>query len=255
MSETADRDAGKNWVYPFSLDTRVFTAFSSSASFTSLKVEDMSGYSDFAIETVMYNLQILPETLLCGTIILAVILANQSLAAIAIGVILTQLAAEGIGSFLPGEKLGSSLDMCQSGVMGSSMAKILRGVKSTEKLWRPQAPSVFTATVGFLAGWGYALQQLYSEEIQAGVVSQSTLIGVGIISAVIMILVIVFRVTTGCDTIMAAVGGTILGLLMGYAGCIIIGYATNRKVTNIWGIPLLRDRINNGSALYYCPSG
>jgi hypothetical protein len=214
----------------------------------------MSGYNDFIVESIMYNLQILPETLVCGTIILAVVLANQSLGAIAIGVILTQFIVEGVGSFLPGKGIVSSLDMCQSGVMASAMAKLLRGVKNSEKIWRPLAPSVYTATVGFLAGWGYALQQLYSDEIQAGVLSQSTLIGVAILSAIILILAIVFRVFNGCDTLMGAVGGTLLGLLMGYAGCIIVGYATNRKVTNIWGIPLLEDRINNGSPLYYCPT-
>jgi hypothetical protein len=214
----------------------------------------MSGYSDIAIETIMYNLQILPETLMCGTVLLAVLLANQSLAAIAIGTALTQLIVEGVGSFLPGEKMGSSLDMCQSGILSSSMARILRGVKDSEKLWRPMAPSVYTATIAFLAGWGYALQQLYSDEIQAGVVSRSTLVGVSIIAAIIMVLAIVFRVAKGCDTLMGAIGGTLLGLLMGYAGCIIVGYASNRKITNIWGIPLLQDRINNGSALYYCPS-
>jgi hypothetical protein len=214
----------------------------------------MSGYSDIAIETIMYNLQILPETLMCGTILLAVLLANQSLAAIAIGTAVTQLLVEGVGSFLPGEQLVSNLNMCQSGVMATSLAKVLRGVKDPKKLWKPMAPSVYTATIGFLAGWGYALQQLYSEEIQAGVVNRGTLVGVSIIAAIIMVLAVVFRVTVGCDTLMGAIGGVLLGLVLGYAGCVIVGYASNRKITNIWGIPLLRDRINNGSALYYCPS-
>jgi len=215
----------------------------------------MSGYGDIAIEAIMYNLQILPETLMCGTILLAVLLANQSLAAIAIGTAITQLLVEGVGSFLPGEQIVSNLDHCQSGVMATSLAKLLRGVKNPNTLWRPLAPSVYTATIGFFAGWGFALQQLYTDEIQAGVVNRSTLVTVSIITAMVMILAVVFRVARGCDTLMGALGGILLGLALGYAGCVIMGYASNRKITNIWGIPLLRDRINNGSPLYYCPTG
>jgi hypothetical protein len=47
--------------------------------------------------------------------------------------------------------------------------------------------------------------------------------------------------------------GSIFGIAFGYLGAIALGYATDRRATNLWGIPLLRDRINNGSALYICP--
>ena len=57
----------------------------------------------------------------------------------------------------------------------------------------------------------------------------------------------------GCDTIVSILGGLLFGLSVGYFGYVALGYATNRRMTNIWGIPLLRDRINNGSALYICP--
>jgi len=32
----------------------------------------------------------------------------------------------------------------------------------------------------------------------------------------------------------------VIGLLFGFLGCIALSYATDRKATNIWGIPLLR---------------
>ena len=52
---------------------------------------------------------------------------------------------------------------------------------------------------------------------------------------------------------MAAVGGMAFGFLLGYLTAILTGYITNRRGTNVWGIPLLRDRINAGSAVYVCP--
>jgi hypothetical protein len=83
--------------------------------------------------------------------------------------------------------------------------------------------------------------------------NRSSLITTSIISGLLLIMAIVFRVSSGCESILGAVSGSVLGIGIGYLGCVALGYATDRRATNLWGIPLLRDRINNGSALYICP--
>ena len=112
---------------------------------------------------------------------------------------------------------------------------------------------LYLATVGYFVGVGLALLQIYKDEIDAKVVNRSTLIGTAIVSLIIMVMAIVFRVSHGCETLFGAIGGILLGLLIGYLGCITIGYLTDRRATNVWGIPLIRDRINAGSAIYVCP--
>ena len=218
-------------------------------------VEDMAIFTDYIAAALMYNLQILPESLMSGLVVLAVVLANQALLAMAAGAAGTQLLTSAVGRIIM-RMSGtadavpvSSLDMCYTGFVGKAWNRF---AGTTTELWHPRSPSVFMATVGFFVGYGMALQTLYKEEIDAKVVSRSSLTMTAVISVLLLITALVFRIASGCESLLGAFGGTILGLMFGYLGCIALGYATDRRATNVWGIPLLRDRINNGSALYVC---
>jgi peptidoglycan/LPS O-acetylase OafA/YrhL len=98
------------------------------------------------------------------------------------------------------------------------------------------------ATVSFFFAWGVAVQQLYKDEINAGIVKKPMLVSTMILSFLVLLLAFCFRIYTGCESYLSAAGGTIIGFLFGFMGCIALGYATNRKATNIWGIPLLRSK-------------
>jgi len=216
----------------------------------------MAIYKDYIAATVLYNLQILPESVMVGLILLAIVLANGPITALALSVLGTQALTTTVGQlvmkYVPdGARVGSSMDSCTQGYVGKSVDRLFRGT-STEQLWHPIAPSVYQATIGFLAGYGLALQQIYKEEINAGVVSKSLMSSVMIIIGLLVLLALTFRIMSGCETILGAMGGTGLGLVLGFFGTVALAYATNRRMTNVWGIPLLRDRINNGSAVYVC---
>jgi len=217
----------------------------------------MAIFRDYVAAAIIFNLQILPETVTVGLLILAVLLASGPVLALGAGVGGTQLLAGAVGRLLmryapDNARVVNSADMCNQSYVGKSWARLLGGAANPEQLWHPWAPSVYQATVGFISGFGLALQQLYKEEINAGVLPQSMMMTVAIVTALIMLLTLLFRVGSGCDTILGAAGGLGLGLIIGYLGTIALGYATNRRATNVWGIPLLRDRINNGSAVYIC---
>jgi hypothetical protein len=216
----------------------------------------MGIFMDYIGATVFYNLQILPETLMTGIIVLAILLMNQSLVFLAAGAAGTQLLARAVGRIMMNMNpeqthITTSLDNCTGGFIGKSWERLL-GL-DPDALWHPRAPSVYLATLGFFAGYGGAVQQLYKEEIDAGVVGRHTLIATSIISILLLLLAVAFRYFSGCETFLGAAGGLALGLAIGYFGAIALGFATDRRATNIWGIPLLRDRINNGSAVYVCP--
>ncbi len=214
-------------------------------------------YTDYVAGAILHNLQILPETLMCGLVILAVLLANPAVVLFAGGAASTQLLVSAMGrlvmNFQPEQAVVStSADSCRAGFIGKTWDRLMRGSRDPELLWHPLAPSVYMATIAFFAGWGYALRQLYKDEINAGVLSGSTMSAVTILSLLRVVLALVFRVYSGCDTLMGAVSGLALGLAFGYFGAIALGYATDRRMTNIWGIPLLRDRINDGAPVYVC---
>jgi hypothetical protein len=218
----------------------------------------MPGILDYAVTAVMFNLQILPESLICGLIILAILLANPAVAAVAAGAAGTQLLAGTTGrlimTYMPdGAVINSSNNMCSTGYVGKSWARLLRGTASPELLWHPKAPSIYLATLGFLAGWGWAINQLYTEEIEAGVMNGKMVATLAVLAAVVLVVGNLFRVMSGCDTIIGAIGGSLFGIAIGYFGAIALGTATGRRGTNIWGIPMLQDRISGGNALYVCP--
>jgi hypothetical protein len=215
-----------------------------------------STLKSYLAPTLLYQLQILPDTLLMGAIVLAITLANPAVLALAAGAAATQAvthaAAAAIAASQPNATvIRSSLDTCTGGYVGRAWGRLFRA--GTENLWHPNAPSVYLATVGFFAAYGAALSQLYRDEIDAGMMRRSTLIGMGVITAIVVVLTVTFRVVSGCESLMAAIGGLALGFLLGYFTAILIGYFTERRGTNLWGIPLLRDRINAGSAVYVCP--
>jgi len=220
----------------------------------------MGFYSDYIWAALLYNLQLLPESLISGIIILSIVLVSKTLIFMAAGAALTQLLTSVVGKLIMkymegnAEMLSTKCpEQCHPGFIGKAMIRLANGGLTPELLWSPIAPSVYMATVGYFVGVGLALLQLYREEIEINVVNGSTLLSTTISGVIILIMALLFRVLYGCETLFGAVGGILLGLLLGYMGCITLGYITDRRATNVWGIPLIRDRINSGSALYVCP--
>jgi hypothetical protein len=202
-------------------------------------------------------LQMLPKLLLIGLISLSVLLANQAvvlLTACCVGFLLLLNALNQVIIRMSPETavVSSVADMCTSGIFGKSWARLI--TSTPDLLWHPYAPSLYTAVIAFVAGWGFALQTLYRDEINAGVLSRSNAVATSVLSTILLLVVLAVRIFMNqCDSILAAVSGAAIGLFMGYVVCLTIGAATDRRATNLWGIPLLRDRINNGSAVFICP--
>jgi hypothetical protein len=213
------------------------------------------GFYD-GLGAILYNIQILPDILLCGILLLGILLANQTVLILAAAAIGNQILTNTVGRLLlkyspDGAVVRSSMDMCTGGFIGKSWARLI-GVDIND-LWSPLAPSLYMSALAFFAGWGGALQQLYKEEIDAGIISRNTLIACGVITMLVILVAVITRRASGCETLAGIGGGLIMGGVMGYFIAIALGFATDRRATNIWGIPLLRDRINGGAAVYVCP--
>lgn len=211
---------------------------------------------DYIAPPIIYQLQVLPDTLMMGSIVLAIVLANPAVLAVAVGSVITQGITHAAGAAIAAAQpdqavVRSSLDICTGGYVGRTWGRIFRS--TTGNLWHPYSPSVYMATMGFFAAYGAALSQLYRDEIDAGMMPRRNLLAMGILTAILLVITVAFRVGSGCESFFAAVGGLAFGFLIGYLLAILTGYFTNRRGTNLWGIPLLRDRINAGSAVYVCP--
>jgi hypothetical protein len=216
--------------------------------------------SNYLAAAVLYNLQILPESIMCGLIILAVVLANQPLLVLAAAAAFVQLIFGGVGrlimKFQPEQAVvANSMSSCVSsmGFIGKSWQRLMNpDASAADLLWHPLSPSLYMGTVSFFAGWGYALNQLYKDEINAGVLNRSSMTTMGVITGLLLLMALLFRIFSGCESTLGALGGTVLGAALGYFMAIAVGYMSDRRLTNIWGIPLLRDRINAGQPVYVC---
>jgi hypothetical protein len=196
---------------------------------------------------ISYNLQILPDSLVSGSIILAILLVSQPLLALAGGALFTQMLTNVAGKllmkFMPNNAELSATkcaEICVPAFSGKAWSRLLSG--SPELLWHPIAPSVYLATLGYFLGVGLALLLIYKEEIEAGVIPSWSLIFTTVISLILIVMAVIFRIYHGCDTILGAIGGILAGILIGYLGAVALGYSTNRRATNVWGIPLIRER-------------
>jgi hypothetical protein len=71
-------------------------------------------------------------------------------------------------------------------------------------------------------------------------------------SILLLIALIIYRVTFGCDSIMVALGSSLIGAIIGFIVYIIHVYLFGRDAVNFLGLPLLADRAANGRPLYVC---
>ena len=211
--------------------------------------EKMTVYTDYIAATLMFNMQILPESLLSGILILGIILANQAILAMAAGGIGTHILTGVVGrlimKWIPQTAVRtSSLDMCTNGFIGKSWARLLGSADlDASFMWHPNAPSVFMATIAYFVGYGGAIRTLYKEEISAGIMNSAMLTTTTVLSWLILAGAFVFRWASGCDSALGALAGIAVGLMIGYFGAIALGFITDRRGTNVWGIPILRDGI------------
>ena len=197
-------------------------------------------------DSIQFNLRVLPESLVVGLVVLSIVLANYTLTVLAGGALLTQFFTAYVGSFVADGALKGPT-ACDSDYYGLTVNRLFG---TAPPATGPLAPSTYMATVGYLFGFGVALQQIYAIEIEK-FKNGTPLMATAIIGFMLVLLAFLFRVFwTKCDTVVAALGGTFFGFAIGYFGCVLLGYATNRRATNVWGIPFLQDRINKGSAIY-----
>ena len=213
--------------------------------------------ADDTIRWISDNIQLIPELLPVGFALLTILLSSQPLLFITLGLIAVQSIIAGLNRIIirmapEAAVVSSTMSGCFSGPIAKSWSRLFGA--TPDLLWHPMTPSLYVATAAFLAAWGWALNVLYGDEINAGVVPKSMGVGFAVTGTLLLLLLMTFRWFQRCESGINIFGGLALGAALGFFGAIALGYATDRRATNIWGIPLLRDRINNGSAVYICPS-
>ena len=113
-------------------------------------------------------------------------------------------------------------------------------------------PSYYSVFLGFLTAYAGTLPVLYRQELEASPKRNvATIVGLVVLSLVV-VTCIVYRLVSGCDSFLATLVGLLVGLIIGVLIVGFLAWFSDRRLTNILALPLLRDKAIDGKPIYVC---
>lgn len=212
-------------------------------------------------DAVFINLQVLPDTLLAGTLLFALLLQSTPIgvlggALLAFGALHKQVA-QALAAAVPGlYEVGGG--PCSGRFPGVSLdrAFTLGGASNDAAApLVPSWPSYYASFMGFLFAYVGALPVTYAPELRQDVArAGSVYAGLAVLVA-LLLLIVAYRLLSGCDTVASTAVGLAGGALVGAAAHAGLAWASDRSWTNLLATPLLRARGAVGAPLFVCEEG
>jgi uncharacterized membrane protein len=113
-------------------------------------------------------------------------------------------------------------------------------------------PSFYSMFLGFLTTYAGLMPILYRHELNASPKRNvATIVGL-VVMALILITCVAYRIIGGCDTFSATLVGVLVGAAISSMYVIGLAFISDRKLTNILALPLLRDKAVDGKPIYVC---
>jgi uncharacterized membrane protein len=113
-------------------------------------------------------------------------------------------------------------------------------------------PSYYSTFVGFLAGWIGTLPAIYAKELATSPQRAASVSGGIVMLAILCIMTMIFRISSDCESFMSTAIGLVGGFFIGLAVVLAVAWATDKKATNILGMPLIRSKTEEGKPIYVC---
>lgn len=220
----------------------------------------MAAIVEFVQTTFEYNLQVLPDTLTAASILFAVLFQSPPMATLATALVsvtfLHGKMASVLQQVIPGLAKGSTDSYRCSGRFPGISYESLLGLGSRNFAGSAEAwPSFYSTFVGFLAGWVGTLPALYATEIAAQPQRAASTMGGIAILAVLCLTVMLYRISSGCESFTSTSVGLLAGFLMGLAIVLLVAWLSDRRLTNVLGLPLIRGKAEDGKPIYVCERG
>ena len=217
-----------------------------------------SFYNDYVVEGFKYNLQVLPDTLMSATLLFSLLFQSAPFAVLGTAMIALQFLHKGMaslaGTYLPGmEYSPPDSEKCSGRFPGVSYNTVMSMVgRSASYTAHDGWPSYYATFMGFLTGWMGTLPTLYSKELTAapakGKAVKAGFVGLVVIAAIVWI----YRITSECESFFSVSMGLLAGFAVGLAGVLLAAWATDRRATNLLGLPLIRNKAADGKPIYVC---
>jgi uncharacterized membrane protein len=220
---------------------------------------ELSAFLKFAQDGFKYNLQVLPDTLTATTLLFTLLFQSPPMAVLGsamVGVhLLHPVFAGFLGQVLPAvAKPNVEGAACTGHYPSISYDRVLSmsrgrtfGAVSTAT-W----PSFYSMFLGCLVGYIGVLPALYNKELEASPRRKAASITGLIILAVVVATCCAYRILSGCEDGLGLVVGLFAGAFLGLLLCLGVAWLSDRRLTNILGFPLIRDRAPDGKPIYVC---
>ena len=222
-------------------------------------LDRVKALSEFTGRGVLFNLNYMPDTILGGIVLFALIMQSPPLAILGISLFSLEFIHAGVAQFLSKAISGlnepsKDIARCSGRFPGISYERAVGILVSegTLKTLSVSFPSYYMMFFGALFGYIVAVSQTYSEELNAMPVKRASTLSGMIVMGLLSTMFAVFRIGTGCDSFLSVAAGSGLGFLIGYGIENLVAFLSGRTLTNILNIPLLRDRAADGKPIYVC---
>lgn len=221
-------------------------------------VEEFASFRNTLLDGFKYNLQVFPDTITAAALLFALLLQSTPLAALSGSIIILNFIHPTLATFLssviPGTVQAGASSTCSGHFPGTSYERLIR--MSDEHMFGALDtagwPSYYSTFLGFLAAYVGAIPFIYSKELSASPRHTTSAIYGCIVLAIVVITTLIYRVTSGCDTVIGSMVGLLSGAFIGICIVGLLAYISDRRITNILMFPLIRDKATDGKPIYVC---
>jgi len=225
-------------------------------------VDRVTALSQFSSKAFFFNLNYLPDTILGGIILFSLLLQSVPMGVLGVIMFALEFVHAGTSSFLaeiiPGvHEPSKDVQRCSGHFPGISYERLTSTLSQvgTMATLNNGFPSYYMMFFGALFGYMFGMGQTYSEELK-GMPQKRIAVQSGIyLMGVMLTMFIFYRVYTNCDSSQSVSIGLLLGTIYGTLMEMIIASASDKTMTNLLNIPLLRSNAEDGKPIYVCKKG
>ena len=218
-------------------------------------LQQFGSFVDFVHSGFKYNLQVFPDTLTAATLLFALLFQSPPFATLGGSILALNVIYPFIANFLTSFIGGTSgrSDSCSGRFPGISITRMVK--TASDKKFGALSndwPSYYTVFLGFLTAYAAMMPYIYRKELDASPKRNiATIVGL-VVMALILLIGLVYRIFSSCDTVFSSLLGCVVGLILGLLFVVILAYLSERRLTNILSLPLIRDKTTDGKPIYVC---
>jgi hypothetical protein len=222
--------------------------------------EQAVAFLNTGADSLRYNLQVFPDTISAAALIFALLFQSPAFAALGGSSVLLSLVHPTIARFFTtyvSGAIGSGSDArCSGHFPGISFERIM-DMKSSgfQSLSYTGWPSYYSTFVGFLISYLGVLPFMYQNELDASPKRKASMILGFVVISLVLLTLTLYRLFSGCDTIIGMTVGVLVGAFLGALIVLFMAYISDRRLTNLLGLPLMRDKAADGKPIYVCERG